>query len=69
MGPLEAEKPWNTDDTIGGIYRFLQRAWRAGGGRRVHGRELVLAEAADEGIERAAAPKSIARVGERDGPD
>lgn len=27
MGPLEASKPWNTDDTVG-LYRFLQRAWR-----------------------------------------
>jgi leucyl-tRNA synthetase len=27
MGPLEASKPWNTNDTIG-LYRFLQRAWR-----------------------------------------
>jgi leucyl-tRNA synthetase len=27
MGPLEASKPWNTNDTVG-LYRFLQRAWR-----------------------------------------
>ena len=27
MGPLEASKPWNTRD-IGGLFRFLQRAWR-----------------------------------------
>ncbi len=27
MGPLEASKPWNTRD-IGGLLRFLQRAWR-----------------------------------------
>ncbi|MFK7960554.1 MAG: leucine--tRNA ligase [Phycisphaerales bacterium] len=27
MGPLEASKPWNTQD-IAGPYRFLQRAWR-----------------------------------------
>ena len=27
MGPLEASKPWNTDDTIG-LFRFLQRVWR-----------------------------------------
>lgn len=27
MGPLEASKPWNTDDTVG-LFRFLQRAWR-----------------------------------------
>src|SRR5260370_11268674 len=27
MGPLEAEKPWRTDDVIG-VHRFLQRLWR-----------------------------------------
>ncbi|MDB4976967.1 MAG: leucyl-tRNA synthetase [Myxococcaceae bacterium] len=27
MGPLEANKPWNTRD-IAGLLRFLQRAWR-----------------------------------------
>ena len=27
MGPLEASKPWNTNDTVG-LHRFLQRAWR-----------------------------------------
>ncbi len=27
MGPLEANKPWNTRD-IAGLQRFLQRAWR-----------------------------------------
>ncbi len=27
MGPLEAQKPWNTRD-IAGPFRFLQRAWR-----------------------------------------
>jgi len=27
MGPLEAAKPWNTRD-IGGLHRFLARAWR-----------------------------------------
>jgi leucyl-tRNA synthetase len=27
MGPLEASKPWNTRD-VGGVHRFLQRAWR-----------------------------------------
>jgi leucyl-tRNA synthetase len=27
MGPLEANKPWNTRD-ISGLLRFLQRAWR-----------------------------------------
>jgi leucyl-tRNA synthetase len=27
MGPLERDKPWNTQ-AIEGVYRFLQRAWR-----------------------------------------
>ena len=27
MGPLDASKPWNTDDIVG-VFRFLQRAWR-----------------------------------------
>ncbi len=27
MGPLDASKPWNPRD-IGGLHRFLQRAWR-----------------------------------------
>ncbi len=27
MGPLEADKPWRTDDVIG-VHRFLQRLWR-----------------------------------------
>jgi leucyl-tRNA synthetase len=28
MGPLEADRPWQTDD-IAGVYRFLQRLWRS----------------------------------------
>jgi leucyl-tRNA synthetase len=27
MGPLDAERPWNTRDVIG-VHRFLQRVWR-----------------------------------------
>jgi leucyl-tRNA synthetase len=27
MGPLDAAKPWDTE-SIGGLFRFLQRAWR-----------------------------------------
>ena len=27
MGPLDADRPWNTRDIIG-VYRFLQRLWR-----------------------------------------
>jgi leucyl-tRNA synthetase len=27
MGPLDADRPWQTDDIVG-VYRFLQRLWR-----------------------------------------
>jgi len=27
MGPLDADRPWNTRDIVG-VYRFLQRLWR-----------------------------------------
>jgi leucyl-tRNA synthetase len=27
MGPLDADRPWHTDDIVG-VYRFLQRLWR-----------------------------------------
>ena len=27
MGPLDADRPWNTRDIIG-VHRFLQRLWR-----------------------------------------
>jgi len=27
MGPLDADRPWHTDD-IAGVHRFLQRLWR-----------------------------------------
>jgi len=27
MGPLDADRPWHTDDMVG-VYRFLQRLWR-----------------------------------------
>jgi leucyl-tRNA synthetase len=28
MGPLDADRPWRTDDVVG-VYRFLQRLWRS----------------------------------------
>ena len=28
MGPVEADKPWRTDDVVG-VHRFLQRLWRS----------------------------------------
>src|SRR6202035_3318993 len=27
MGPLDTDRPWQTDDMVG-VYRFLQRLWR-----------------------------------------
>ena len=27
MGPLDADRPWRTDDMVG-VHRFLQRLWR-----------------------------------------
>src|SRR5258708_12473287 len=28
VGPLDADRPWHTDDVVG-VYRFLQRLWRS----------------------------------------
>jgi len=50
MGPLEASKPWNTDDTIG-LYRFLQRVWRLVADEATG--ESRFAQDANEDIERA----------------
>jgi len=50
MGPLEASKPWNTDDTIG-LFRFLQRVWRLVADEATG--ESRFAPDADEKIERA----------------
>jgi leucyl-tRNA synthetase len=58
MGPLEANKPWNTRD-IAGLSRFLQRAWRL-----VVDEEsgaLALAERADPDVERQL-HRTIAKV-------
>lgn len=50
MGPLEASKPWNTDDTIG-LYRFIQRVWRLVANEATS--ESTFASAQDDDIERA----------------
>ncbi|MCP3905158.1 MAG: leucine--tRNA ligase [Planctomycetes bacterium] len=55
MGPLEQSKPWNTRD-MGGLFRFLQRAWRlfvdeqtgAGTGRFVPRAEVTETDALTE---------------------
>ena len=44
MGPLDADRPWRTDDIVG-VYRFLQRLWRTvidedSGALRVYDRPL-----------------------------
>jgi leucyl-tRNA synthetase len=59
MGPLEASKPWNTRDIIG-VHRFLQRVWRLVVDEETG--ELVLADEADDGIERML-HRTIAKVG------
>jgi len=59
MGPLEASKPWNTNDTIG-LFRFLQRSWRL-----VVDEEsgaLKLRETPDDAVERQL-HRAIAKAG------
>jgi len=52
MGPLEASKPWNTQD-VPGVHRFLNRVWRMVLGNPDEGQEPLLAEGdADEEIEK-----------------
>jgi len=59
MGPLEASKPWNTDDTVG-LYRFLQRAWRMCVDETTG--EIRLNESPDEAVEKLL-HRTIAKVG------
>ena len=59
MGPLDASKPWNTDDTIG-LYRFLQRAWRLA--IDVTTGQLGCVETADAAVEKQL-HRTIAKVG------
>jgi leucyl-tRNA synthetase len=47
MGPLEADRPWRTDDIVG-VHRFLQRLWRAIVDERT-GQARVSDEPADPG--------------------
>jgi leucyl-tRNA synthetase len=48
MGPLEASKPWNTND-VPGIFRFLQRVWRMILGDEDNGIAPLLCEKAGNG--------------------
>jgi leucyl-tRNA synthetase len=59
IGPLEASAPWNPRDIVG-LYRFLQRVWRLVVDEDTG--ELVLAETADETIEKQL-HRTIAKVG------
>ncbi len=49
MGPLEQVKPWSTKD-VGGVYRFLGRAWRliSGGEEAARSEKIEEAEPSDE---------------------
>jgi leucyl-tRNA synthetase len=58
MGPLEANKPWNTRD-IAGLLRFLQRAWRLVVNEETGA--LALAESADPEVEKQL-HRTIAKV-------
>jgi leucyl-tRNA synthetase len=52
MGPLEASKPWNTQD-VPGLFRFLQRVWRMVAGDAENDQPALLSKAADDGVEKA----------------
>ncbi len=60
MGPLEASKPWNTDDTVG-LFRFLQRAWRLCVDEATG--SPVFADTADAAVEKQL-HRTTAKVGE-----
>ncbi|MEM9662339.1 MAG: class I tRNA ligase family protein [Planctomycetota bacterium] len=59
MGPLEASKPWNTDDTVG-LHRFLQRVWRLCVDEETG--EARINDAADDAIE-PLLHRTIAKIG------
>jgi len=60
MGPLDASKPWNTQD-VPGVHRFLQRAWRMIAGSE--DQPALLGDSASEDVERAL-HKLIRKVGQ-----
>jgi leucyl-tRNA synthetase len=64
MGPLEASKPWNTQD-VPGVYRFLNRVWRmiAGAEGEDAAPSLLAAGPGDEAIEKAL-HRLIVKVGQ-----
>ncbi|MEN0019280.1 MAG: class I tRNA ligase family protein [Planctomycetota bacterium] len=60
LGPLEANKPWNTDDIIG-LHRFLQRVWRLSLDEDTG--QLKLRDEADGDVEKQL-HRTIAKVGD-----
>ncbi len=60
MGPLEASKPWNTDDTVG-LHRFLQRVWRMCVDEETGALRLI--DPGDETLEKLL-HRTIAKVGD-----
>ncbi|MFG0313372.1 MAG: class I tRNA ligase family protein, partial [Phycisphaerales bacterium] len=60
MGPLEASKPWNTNDIVG-LYRLLQKIWRMCVNE--DSGELVFADSADDAVEKQL-HRTIAKVGD-----
>ncbi len=63
MGPLEAQKPWNTRDIVG-MQRFLNRVWRLFVGDEEAGTTAILNEAPiPEALDRRM-HKAIRKVGE-----
>jgi leucyl-tRNA synthetase len=60
MGPLEASKPWNTNDIVG-LYRLLQKIWRLCVNEESG--ELVFADSADDTVEKQL-HRTIAKVGD-----
>src|SRR5690606_27019761 len=63
MGPLEAQKPWNTRDIVG-MQRFLNRVWRTFAGDPDAGPALPITdEALPEDLERHL-HRAIRKVGE-----
>ena len=62
MGPLEASKPWNTND-VPGVHRFLHRVWRMIAGDAENSVAPLLSEAGYESVAKAL-HKLIKKVGE-----
>lgn len=60
MGPLEASKPWNTNDIVG-LYRLLQKIWRLCVNE--DSGDLVFADSADDAVEKQL-HRTIAKVGD-----